>query len=289
MDVSIVVPFHNEEKYIEECIRALLLQNYDNDRYEILMVNNNSTDRSVEIVSAYPEVQLFHEQEPGDFAARNLGVAKASGKLIAFTDSDTAPLPDWLGQAVHVMHDPDSVLVVGNLQFSSNSAGMRLVCDYEAEKNRFIFSSSDSRVYYGYTCNMIVRRSVFEQLGNFPNVFRNSDVVYVRKVVDALSNDAVCYGDRVRVRRLEITNYWDYVSKQYVYGSDLNRYSRFADVRPLNTRERFTVFSRAIHRYAYSPLTATYLLALLAVAAISYKSGRFIGVRNRFINMLPGR
>lgn len=280
MDVSIVVPFHNEEKYIEECIRALLSQNYDNDRYEILMVNNNSTDRSVEIVSAYPEVQLLHEQQPGDFAARNLGVAKACGQLIAFTDSDTAPLPDWVSQAVDVMHNPDIVLIVGNLQFSSKSAGMRLICEYEAEKSRFIFSSGNDSIYFGHTCNMIVRSSVFEQLGPFPSVFRNSDVLYVRKVVDALSNDAVCYGDRVRVRRLEVAKYWDYVSKQFVYGIDLNRYSKFADVRPLNMRERIKVFQRAVHRYAYSPTTAFYLLALLAVGAISYDSGRLIKFRS---------
>ena len=278
MDVSIVVPFHNEEKHIEECIQALLSLDYPEDRYEILMVNNNSTDRSVEIVAAYPDVCLLHEREPGDFAARNLGVSKAKGELIAFTDSDTAPHPDWLTQAMLVMKNPNIALVVGNLQFSSDSAGMGLLRDYEAEKNRFIFSSDDPRIYYGYTCNMIVRSSVFERLGPFPGVFRNSDAVYVRKVVDAYSCDSVCYGEQVRVRRLEVASVRDYMSKQYIYGRDLRRYGNIADARPLSTRERFLVFRRAIHHYKYTPVTAIHLLALLVLGAISYDSGRLRGV-----------
>jgi glycosyltransferase involved in cell wall biosynthesis len=117
MDVSIVVPFYNEEKHIKQCIQALLSLDYPRDRYEILTVNNNSTDRSVEIVSSYPEVRLLHEKKQGDFPARNVGVSNARGEIIAFTDSDTAPYPEWLRQAMEAMRDQNTALVVGNLQF----------------------------------------------------------------------------------------------------------------------------------------------------------------------------
>lgn len=276
MDFSIVVPFHNEEEHVEECVQALLTQDYDRDRYEILMVNNNSTDRSTEIVSAHEGIRLYHEQSPGDFAARNLGISKARGRIIAFTDADTAPLPDWLTQASRLMEDPRIVLIVGKLQFSSGSAEMQLMCDYEAEKNRYIFSSEDARIYYGYTCNMIVRSSVFQQLGPFPKVFRNSDVIYVRMVADEFTRDAVRYGESVKVCRLEVTNYLEYLTKQFRYGCDLHRYADLANVRPLNTRERFAVFRKAVRSYGYSPATTAYLLALLTLGAVSYDTGRLI-------------
>lgn len=279
MDVSIVVPFHNEEKHIEECIQALLALDYPRDRYEVLMVNNNSTDRSVEIVSSYPEVRLLHEKKQGDFAARNLGVSNASGELIAFTDSDTAPFPDWLNQAMLAMRDPDTDLVVGNLQFSSSSVAMNLLRDYEAEKNRFIFSGDDPGIYYGYTCNMIVRRSVFERLGLFPEVYRNSDAVYVRKVVDAFSCGAVSYGEQVSVRRLEVASVRDYITKQHIYGRDLNRYGTIADARPLSTKERLFLYRQAVRHYRYSPLIAVYLITLLTMGVIGYESGRLRGFR----------
>lgn len=279
MDFSIVVPFHNEEKHIEGCIQALLSLDYQKDRYEILMVNNNSTDRSVEIVSAYPEIRLLHEKKQGDFAARNLGVSNARGDLIAFTDSDTAPFPDWLNQAMLAMANPDTALVVGNLQFSSDSTAMNLLRDYEAEKNRFIFSSDDPGIYYGYTCNMIVRRSIFEQLGPFPGVFRNSDVVYVRKVVDAFSCDSVSYGEQVSVRRLEVASVRDYVTKQHIYGRDLNRYGTIADARPMSMKERLFLYRQAVRHYRYSPLIAVYLISLLAIGVVGYESGRLRGFR----------
>jgi glycosyltransferase involved in cell wall biosynthesis len=279
MDVSIVVPFYNEEKHIEECIQALLALDYPGDRYEVLMVNNNSTDRSVEIVSSYPEVRLLHEKKQGDFAARNLGVSNASGELIAFTDSDTAPFPDWLNQAMLAMRDPDTDLVVGNLQFSSSSVAMNLLRDYEAEKNRFIFSGDDPGIYYGYTCNMIVRRSVFERLGLFPEVYRNSDAVYVRKVVDAFSCGAVSYGEQVSVRRLEVASVRDYITKQHIYGRDLNRYGTIADARPLSTKERLFLYRQAVRHYRYSPLIAVYLITLLTMGVVGYESGRLRGFR----------
>ena len=279
MDVSIVVPFHNEEKHIEECIQTLLSLDYPKDRYEILMVDNNSTDRSVEIVKSYPEVHLLHEKNQGDFAARNLGVASSRGEIIAFTDSDTAPCPDWLNQAMDAMSNPETVLVVGNLQFSSASVAMNLLRDYEAEKNRFIFSSHDPEIYYGYTCNMIVRRSVFDQLGLFPEVYRNSDVVLVRRAVDAFSCDSVSYGEKVSVRRLEVASVRDYVTKQHVYGRDLNRYSSIANARPLSAGERFHVYRSALRHYRYSPFIAVYLFALLVLGVIGYESGRLRGIR----------
>lgn len=279
MDVSIVVPFYNEEKHIEECIQALLSLDYPKDRYEVLMVNNNSTDRSVEIVSSYPGVRLLHENQQGDFAARNLGVSNASGEIIAFTDSDTAPYPAWLNQAMLAMGNPDTALVVGNLQFSSNSVAMNLLRDYEAEKNRFIFSGNDPGIYYGYTCNMIVRRSVFERLGLFPEVYRNSDAVYVRKVVDAFSCGAVSYGEQVSVRRLEVACVRDYITKQHIYGRDLNRYGTIADARPLSTKERLFLYRQVVRHYRYSLPIAVYLITLLTMGVICYESGRLRGFR----------
>ena len=86
MDISIVVPVHNEERLIEGCLRALLALDYPRDRYEIIVVDNNSTDRSREIVERFPEVKLLSEKQQGDFAARNRGLSEAKGEIIAFTD-----------------------------------------------------------------------------------------------------------------------------------------------------------------------------------------------------------
>lgn len=274
VDISIVVPCHNEEKRIEGCIRALLALDYPKDRYEILMVDNNSTDASVEIVRRYPEVRLLSETMPGDFAARNKGVSEARGEIIAFTDSDTAPYPDWLRTIVDVMGDPGVQVIIGGLKFNPRSPTLRMLEAYEEEKAGLIFSSRSKEIYFGYTCNMIVRAELFEKLGPFPPVYRNSDVVFVRRVVDAHSCDAVIYSKPVSVLRLEVNTPWSYYGKMVTYGRDYNRYGKVAAVRPLNSNERMEIFRRTVSSKGYSSLQAAYLFAVLGFGAVCYEAVR---------------
>ena len=278
MDISVVVPFHNEEDHLEGCISALRGLEYPEARREIVLVDNNSTDRSVEIVRRHPDIQLLAEPRPGDFAARNRGIAASSGEIIAFTDSDTAPRPDWLERITEAMSDPTVEVVVGALQFGRGRGVMSWLADYEAEKNRFIFSGNVPEIYYGYTCNMAVRRRVFEDLGQFPEVYRNSDAVLVRKAVDRYSCAAVIYGADVVVQRLEVADFGSYLCKQHTYGRDLGRYGGVANARPLNTTERLEVFRRTSRGGRFGLIGSAGLLFVLAAGAAAYDFGRVRGV-----------
>ena len=66
MDISVIVPFYNEEGYVEQCVQALLSQDYPKERYEVILVDNNSSDRSAEIVRRYPGIKLLSEGLQGD-------------------------------------------------------------------------------------------------------------------------------------------------------------------------------------------------------------------------------
>jgi len=276
LDFSIIVPFHNEASRIDRCIRSLLSLDYPTDRFEILMIDNNSTDESAAIVERYPQVRLLRETVQGDFAARNRGLAEARGEIIAFTDSDTAPHPDWLLRIVEVLRDPTIEVIIGNLQFAPGSRALALMAAYEEEKAELIFTSDQREIYFGYTCNMIVRRRMFDELGPFPPVFRNSDVVIVRKVIDARSCAAVVYAPTVSVQRLEVSSIWVYYAKQSIYGRDFNRYGGIAAVRPLNSGERLEIFRRTVRNRGYSLPTALYLFGLLALGALSYDLSRWL-------------
>jgi glycosyltransferase involved in cell wall biosynthesis len=267
--VSVVVPLYNEERYIDECLRALTAQDYPEDRYEILVVDNNSTDRSLERVAAYPRVRLLHEPEQGDFAARNRGIVEARGDILAFTDADTAPHPDWLRTIAANMKDGVSLLV-GRLQFGGQSRLLELLEAYEAEKGAFVFSSGIPSIYFGYTCNMAVSRTLFDRGGLFPSVFRNADVVLVRRTVDALSPSALAFCDAMRVRRLEVPGVRQYYRKQLTYGRDFPRYEKLAGARTLDAKQRFQVFGRTVRRNRLGLVDTARLLAVLAVGAVSY-------------------
>lgn len=100
MKFSFIIPVHNAEIYLEKCIQSICVQSYLD--YEIILVENASTDRSGEICDAYakkyPQIKVIHQKEKGVSMARNTGVKVAQGEYFLFVDSDDVWTGDNLGQ-----------------------------------------------------------------------------------------------------------------------------------------------------------------------------------------------
>lgn len=95
MFISVVVPALNEEKYIGQCLSSLRAQTYISELYEIIVVDNGSTDRTSEIARSFG-VRVLYEAERGIGRARHRGFQEAGGEIIAGTDADTIVPPTWL-------------------------------------------------------------------------------------------------------------------------------------------------------------------------------------------------
>ncbi len=95
-EVSIVVPLYNKEKHIGETLRSVLCQTFDD--FEIIIVNDGSTDNSMDVVSGFSDSRLraFNQQNSGVSAARNRGILEARSGLIAFLDADDQWKPEFL-------------------------------------------------------------------------------------------------------------------------------------------------------------------------------------------------
>lgn len=98
MDISIIVPVFNSEEYLADCIESLLRQDVEN--YEIILVNDGSTDKSGEICNYYAKeysnVILMEKENGGQSSARNLGLSIARGEYVMFVDSDDLLEPNVL-------------------------------------------------------------------------------------------------------------------------------------------------------------------------------------------------
>lgn len=94
MNVSLIIPVYNEEKYIGKCLEHIMQQMVMPD--EIIVVNNNCTDNSMAIVKKYPGVTVVNEKQQGMIAARNAGFNAAKYEIIARCDGDTQPPPYWI-------------------------------------------------------------------------------------------------------------------------------------------------------------------------------------------------
>jgi glycosyltransferase involved in cell wall biosynthesis len=279
MKISVVVPFHNVEAYIGECLEALAAADYPRDGYEIIFVDNGSTDRSADIVRRHARVRLLSEPTPGAYAARNLGVAASSGEIVAFTDSDCAPRPDWLTRIAEAMQQPEVQLVQGSVRCARESRALALLSDYEAAKAEYVFASGTPEIYYAYTNNMAVRRGVIDRLarsgrGPFPELMRGGDVVFMHDVIAACSCAAIRYRDDIQVRHLEIASPRDWLRKMRIYGASLLRYGRMVQARPLSYRERLRIVRAMARKRRYSVADSALLGALLVAGAAAYEAGR---------------
>ena len=118
MRVSVIVPAYNEEKYIASCLKAIVDQTTPAD--EIIVVNNNSTDATAEIVATFPQVTLINEPKQGMIPARNKGFDTAIGDIIARTDADTKVPNDWVEKIKkRFTEDPDLQALSGPARFEA--------------------------------------------------------------------------------------------------------------------------------------------------------------------------
>ena len=88
--ITIVVPIYNSSKYLSRCINSIINQTYQN--LEIILVNDGSTDNSLDICNEYANkdnrIKVIHKDNSGAAASRNVGINHAMGNYIAFVDSD---------------------------------------------------------------------------------------------------------------------------------------------------------------------------------------------------------
>jgi len=130
MFLSIVIPAYNEEKYLPSCLRAVREQTYPADGYEIIVVDNGSTDATARIARGFG-VRVVEEPVKGIARARQVGFEAARGEIIASTDADTVVPPFWLTRiAAHFTQDHELGGVCGPVYWPDGQLHERLVMKY---------------------------------------------------------------------------------------------------------------------------------------------------------------
>jgi len=114
--ISVIVPAYNEEKYLADCLRCLSEQDF-NLPYEIVVVDNNSTDQTAQIAESFPKVRLIEEPNQGVVFAKQTGLLAARADIAAVCDADCRPPPNWLLCAYSSLQQEGVVGVTGPLKF----------------------------------------------------------------------------------------------------------------------------------------------------------------------------
>lgn len=169
--VTVVVPVRNGEETIESLLDSLNNLNYESDKVEVIVVDGNSTDKTREIVKNYP-VKLVIENKKGLNIARNIGIKKSKGEIVAFTDSDCIVPSNWITKIVENFKDPQ-VSCVGGSAKALNSDFVSQYADNSIVRLMPFFRKREEldkvRPFFRHPagCNMAYRRKVAEEIGYF--------------------------------------------------------------------------------------------------------------------------
>jgi glycosyltransferase involved in cell wall biosynthesis len=156
---SVVVPAYNEAAYVGAALKALQSQDFGGS-YEIIVVDNNSTDNTADVAASYG-VRVVHEPEPGVCQARQRGMSEARGEIVVSTDADTVQPVNWLSRIdEHFQSDPGIVGVAGPCRYEDPSWWAHLY-------PKLLFGSVAAafrltrRVFYLSATNTAFRRAAF--------------------------------------------------------------------------------------------------------------------------------
>lgn len=180
---SVIVPHYNDLASLDRCLSALQAQTYPADRFEVIVADNGSPAGPEAVERAIAgRARLVTVSERGAGPARNGGVAVAGGDVLAFTDADCIPSPDWLRQGVAALEHSDFV-----------GGGMQVLVDDErsitgAEAFELVFAF-DNQVYverkaFTVTANLFCPASLFRQVGGF-RVGVSEDLEWSHRARDA--------------------------------------------------------------------------------------------------------
>ena len=166
--VSVIICAFNESKHIDPCIRSVLASGYPN--VEVIVCDDGSNDDTADRASNYP-VRLLRLGRGGLSAARNAGLAAATGEIVAYLDADAEASPGWLEQLVRRFDHP-SVAAVGGPNHAFPHVGLvEEAVDASPGNPREVLIGDDEAEHIA-GCNMAFRREVLSNLGGFDVAYR---------------------------------------------------------------------------------------------------------------------
>jgi len=153
--ISVIIPAHNEQEHISQCLKSLVSQDYPKDKYEIIFVDNDSKDKTREIAITF-RVKVINQQSGPVGAVRNAGARQAKGELLAFIDADCVAPTDWLSKGAELLRTKDTVYGGG--------------CDLRAdpnwiEKAWLLENKTPPKELLG--CCIFIEKSIFFEVGLF--------------------------------------------------------------------------------------------------------------------------
>lgn len=188
---SIIIPARNEEQHIGALLEALRLQDYDRDLWEVLVVDDDSTDDTANKVKRFEEVRLISAKDDGTLAykkrALSQGIAQSRFEWILTTDADCLPGPHWLSSLAQFIEKENPRMVVAPVRMIGNGSLLSIFQSLDF----MILQGITAAAVHGKTLNMCnganlaYRRSDFDEVNGFAgidHIASGDDMLLMQKI-----------------------------------------------------------------------------------------------------------
>lgn len=166
--VSIIIPVYNDAQRLRQCLMLLENQTYPQTHYEVIVVDNNSTEDLKAIIEVFSQAHYAFESTPGSYSARNRGLAIAKGDILGFTDSDCAPTADWIEKGVtQLQKHPSCGFVAGCINFSFEDPESPTPAELYDSLHFLQQEKYVKQDHFGATANLFTTPQVFTKVGLF--------------------------------------------------------------------------------------------------------------------------
>lgn len=271
--ISFIIPAYNAEKTIKECIESILDQKVEK---EVIVIDNNSTDKTYEIAEKYP-VKLLSEEKKGPAAARNKGLDNAKGDYIACIDSDVVLPVRWAEKAQKKLEEDEKLAMVGGAGKSTDKS----LVSKSLDGLLFGISENTEDRYANSIANMgvLYRGDAIKSRRFDENLLRGEEVDFNFSLVE--EGHKILYSNELFVYHYHPLGLKELMKKWFLYGTDYpSPYAKHPSMKSLSYYARMTFFPVFLVLLILSFISPLFLLAAIGEVLLIFLAYTTIGIRN---------
>ncbi|MFQ5721354.1 MAG: glycosyltransferase [Candidatus Aminicenantales bacterium] len=212
--ISIIIPAYQASETILRTLDSLYHQDYSGPK-EIIVVNS-SQDKTKDIIQPrFPEVDVIQlKKRVFTGEAKNIGLQRAKGEIIAFIDSDCIAVRNWLSTIINKYKQ--GYKIAGGSIGNANPTKIVSKAEYFLELIQLSPGSRQRQVNLISTANCFIAREIFEKHGPFPTVRKGVDMVFSRYLIE--QGEKILFVPEMKVSHACTTSFWRYLKKQILHG-----------------------------------------------------------------------
>lgn len=222
MLISVIIASYNSKATIERCLDSLRHQRTDAE-FEVIVVDSSTDETPKVIKRAFPEVTLVRLGERTfQGPARNIGIQRAKGDILAFMDADCVAPPNWLSNIIRA-HESQFRVICGSVR-NGHPESLVSWAEFFFAASEYLEHAPRRCVKVAPGCNMSCKRKVFEECGFFPDTYRLEDMLFSQNVLD--NGHQILFEPSICVYHLYRTRLKDLLSREVLSGRILGRTSK---------------------------------------------------------------